>query len=271
MSISFTEAFDYYKPTVDRLPEHLAWRVGHVEQQANWLIKERTQEELKTILVKADEWLRLHVPFTSKIMKKFAARLDEDGGLYTTDSMGLFHSRDELDLADIKGVTNLSWSEFFAILALAKLGMVITIGSKPFMYDPKPKDFIVAELQRDQSGFYARHKDECLLESVEAIAYAQAIALEEDKKLKDIARGRAAGETKKQSYHALKQYVIDRYNEADVTVSDRVVAKEIYDQMPDSLKSGFNTVEPENTIKSWFLKYRRGELKDITPYPPKRT
>lgn len=270
MSISFTEAFDYYVPLTGKLPEHLKWQLGHVEQQALWFVKDRSAAELKAVLVQADHWLRFHVlNLNVGIIRKFRERLDE--GVFTTDSMLLFYSREDLELSEIETVEKLTWSEFFAVLALAKLGMVVTIETKPFIYDPKPKDEIAEHLQRDQSGFYSKHKKECMLESVESIAYAHAIFLEEEKKRKDIARGKASGKTKRKNYHPQKQYVIDQYNKLDPSIKDRPAAAMIYENMPDELKFGFQTDEPENTIKSWFLKYRRGQLKDIVPYPPTRT
>lgn len=271
MSISFIEAFDYYNPTKEKLPEHLVWRVGHIVQWARWHIKKRPLKEYKAVLKQADQWFRFRGHSNSpRIMRKFKGKYDEAEALYTTQCMMIFHFREDYNLSEIKDIKKLDWSEFFAIIALAKLGMMVTIESKPIIYDPNPKNAIMADLQRDQSGYYRKLKEECLLEAMEAVSYAQAIALEEEKKRKDKARGKAAGDTKRQAYHQLKQYVINRYNETDPSLSDRAVAKQILDGMPDKLKLGFKTDEPENTIKNWFLKYRRGELKDIHPFPPTR-
>ena len=183
------------------------------------------------------------------LFKKTMAETESMGFSFTSRVKALKAYREEFDITEQKHFPNATWSDYFAILAIAYVLEALN-----------PANFL--EPDKQDSETYRFSNLEWPLECMEAVCAAECYdeldryAKKQQADVKE--RGRKGGRTRVAKFEALKEKVINYYLDNNLqSRSNRDAAKRIYSALQDEVDTTLSTEDPILRLASWIGKHKK--------------
>lgn len=254
--LRYLEAFSDYNPLEDPLPEDLQFTAGYVEQKALQLLPESfTLNHLNAVLENLFQLKRVfHGATFSRVIKEETTHKYE--GIFSSQVYKYFLCAENAEKTSLPDDSEIDWSAFFAVIALASLSDFVSIHHKVYCYDPNHA------IDNTTGDFEAAHKEGLLLDATEALGYAR---LYKDREQRALAIGQSARKTRISNYQPLKQAIFEIYSKLDTQTkqNDTKTAALIYKKLPEKIRLISKTENPEHQIKVWIGQYKKGTLAGI--------
>lgn len=236
------------------LPRRINNVYGEILTRARALLGHRSEYQIGGALESLDWMLR-----RSTLLEKALAEDKPDGSIINRVK-ALRAYREDIELTDQPTLPNATWAEYFAVLALAYVAEAVFIENHSHIdatsrdHDPTSNDAFLWNQA---------------LEAMDAIAYAEGLhtlektleALEAERTTiaSEVMRlhGGKGGRIRAAKFSALKQKVIDRYNEDYSNRSVRLAAKKIYEELKGEINVTLSTDEPTKTLEKWIGQYKK--------------
>ncbi|MEW8295452.1 MAG: hypothetical protein AB2651_21390 [Candidatus Thiodiazotropha sp.] len=245
-----TDAFDKYTPLTEELPQDFphSFFFNLVAVRARALLKSRTDLDVRN----AFDSLIYILEEGEKLEFEQSVKAVDDGDYVLTQANALRLYMDDFDISDQELFTNATWSEYFAVLSLANIGMAVEL---QWNIDKKVYKNNLNDLDKYLISTGGQNLIDYLLEAFEAATAGQFLYDAENKARKSRSQG---GKIKARNYEPLKKFVLDHWRDSYQDRSNRNAATRIWNETPDNLKSLLHTDDPIKRLEKWIGQEKRG-------------
>ncbi len=294
LSINIEDGFADYDPFSTELTHETLFTLGPVAQKAKQFVRGKSKADLQKIIDKCSPSLNLA---RSKAMPHIFKLLQgtTDEGFFHSDCTCLYLCRDEFE-TDLKIDGKIIWSEVFATIALANIGLLYSQLSQPELTIDKISEELIRQRSAEEKvdtldkfdtdfdaisvsrGILFEHMEfrrHALFYAMEAVTYATIEQLEEKRKEYQSNRNAASQKAQQEKYSEAKKWICHEYQaiyDNLKQIGEPISNDDAAHKLEKVLSNDPNIITGKRpkarTIAKWIGEFKGNKAKNLPGIPP---